>query len=75
VGLQPHSPRQVLKEDLIMDKDRVQVSARQVVGGIKEVVGKVLGDQKTESEGKAEKATGKIQNAVGGIKAALKKYG
>ena len=56
-----------------MDKDRVQGSARQVVGGIKEVVGKVLGDQKTESEGKAEKAAGKIQNAVGGLKDTLKK--
>jgi len=73
-GLQPHSPRrQVLKEDLTMDKDRVQGSARQVVGGIKEVVGKALGDQKTEAEGKAEKAAGKIQNAVGGLKDTLKK--
>jgi uncharacterized protein YjbJ (UPF0337 family) len=73
VGVQPHCPRQILKEDLIMDKDRVQGSAKQVVGGIKEVVGKVLGDQKTESEGKAEKVAGKIQNAVGGLKDALKK--
>ena len=32
-----------------MDKDRVQGSATQVVGGIKEVVGKALGDQKTEA--------------------------
>jgi len=73
-GLQPHSPRrQVLKEDLTMGKDRVQGSARQVVGGIKEVVGKALGDQKTEAEGKAEKAAGKIQNAVGGLKDTLKK--
>jgi uncharacterized protein YjbJ (UPF0337 family) len=71
--LQPHRLRQALKENLIMDKDRVQGSAKQVVGGIKEVVGKVLGDQKTESEGKAEKAAGKIQNAVGGLKDPLKK--
>jgi uncharacterized protein YjbJ (UPF0337 family) len=56
-----------------MGKDRVQGSARQVVGGIKEVVGKALGDQKTEAEGKAEKAAGKIQNAVGGLKDTLKK--
>lgn len=61
-----------LKEHLIVDKDRVQGSARQVVGGIKEVVGKVLGDPKTEADGKTEKAAGKIQNAVGGLKDALR---
>ena len=27
-----------------------------------------MGDQKTEADGKAEKAAGKIQNAVGSIK-------
>ena len=42
--------------------------SEQVVGSVKEVVGKVLGDQKTEADGKAEKAAGKIQNAVGSIK-------
>jgi uncharacterized protein YjbJ (UPF0337 family) len=54
--------------ELIMDKDRIQVSVKQVVGSVKEVVGKVLGDQKTKADGKAEKAAGKIQNAVGSIK-------
>lgn len=42
------------------------------MGGIKEVVGKVLGDPKTEADGKTEKAAGKIQNAVGGLKDALR---
>lgn len=56
-----------------MDKDRVQGSARQVVGGIKEVVGKALGDPKTEADGKAEKADGKIQNAIGGLKDTLRR--
>jgi uncharacterized protein YjbJ (UPF0337 family) len=37
-----------------------------------EVAGKVLGDAKLESEGKADKAAGKIQNAVGGVKDTLK---
>ena len=55
-----------------MDKDRIEGSARQVVGGIKEVVGKVLGDQKTQADGKAEKTAGKIQNAVGSLKDTLK---
>jgi uncharacterized protein YjbJ (UPF0337 family) len=35
---------------------------------IKEVAGKVLGDAKLESEGKADQAAGKVQNAVGGVK-------
>ena len=51
-----------------MDKDRVAGSAKQVKGKIKELVGKATGDTKLESEGKADKVEGKIQNAVGGIK-------
>ena len=51
-----------------MDKDRVVGSAKQIKGTIKELVGKATGDAKLESEGKAGKVEGKIQNAVGGIK-------
>jgi uncharacterized protein YjbJ (UPF0337 family) len=51
-----------------MDKDRVAGSAKQVKGTIKERVGKAIGDTKLESEGKADKVEGKIQNAAGGIK-------
>ena len=38
------------------------------MGGIKEAVVKAAGDQKTEADGKAEKAAGKFQNAVGSLK-------
>ena len=55
-----------------MDKDRIAGSAKQVIGGIKEAAGKVVGDAKLKADGKAEKIEGKIQNAVGGIKDALK---
>ena len=55
-----------------MDKDRIQGSAEQAKGKVKEVAGKLTGDAKLESEGKAEKAAGKVQNAVGGIKDALR---
>ena len=51
-----------------MDKDRVEGVAKQAKGKIKEIVGKVTGDAKTEAEGKADKAEGKVQNTVGGIK-------
>jgi len=60
------------QEEDTMDKDRIKGSAEQVKGKIKEVAGKVTGDAKLESEGKADKAAGKIQNTVGGIKDAVK---
>jgi len=50
-----------------MDKDRIKGSAEQAKGTVKEVAGKVTGDAKLESEGTAEKAAGKFQNAVGGL--------
>ena len=55
-----------------MDKDRIQGSAEQAKGKVKEVAGKLTGDAKLENEGKADKAAGKLQNAVGGIKDALR---
>jgi uncharacterized protein YjbJ (UPF0337 family) len=55
-----------------MDKDRIKGSAEQAKGAIKEVAGKLTGDAKLESEGKADKAAGKIQNAVGGLKDTLR---
>ena len=56
----------------MVDKDRVEGSAHQAKGKVKEVAGKVLGDKKMEGEGKAENVGGKIQNAVGGIKDTLR---
>ena len=37
-----------------------------------EVIGKVTGDAKLEAEGKSDKVAGKVQNAVGGLKDALR---
>ena len=51
-----------------MDKDRIAGSAKQVKGSIKEAIGKVTGDTKTQAEGAAEKAAGNVQNTVGGTK-------
>jgi uncharacterized protein YjbJ (UPF0337 family) len=56
-----------------MDKDRVAGAAKQAKGSVKETVGKILGDSKLKNEGKADKAEGKLQNAVGGLKDALRK--
>jgi uncharacterized protein YjbJ (UPF0337 family) len=55
-----------------MDKDRIEGAAHRVKGALKEGVGKITGDAKTQTEGAAEKAAGKVQNAVGGAKDAVR---
>ena len=51
-----------------MDKDRVAGSARKAKGSIKEAIGKVTGDSKTQAEGAAEQTSGRAQNAAGSVK-------
>ena len=46
-----------------MDKDRIAGVAKEVKGSVKEVMGKVAGDAKLQSDGKAERTAGKIQPA------------
>jgi uncharacterized protein YjbJ (UPF0337 family) len=55
-----------------MNKDRIEGSAEQAKGKVKEIAGKVTGDAKLESEGKAQKIAGKVQNTIGGMKDTLK---
>ena len=55
-----------------MNKDRIQGSAEQAKGKMKEVAGKATGDSKLETEGKAQQVAGKVQNAIGGFKDAVK---
>jgi uncharacterized protein YjbJ (UPF0337 family) len=55
-----------------MDKDRIKGSAEQAKGKVKEVAGKATGDKKLTAEGKANKLSGKIRSAVGGLKDALR---
>jgi uncharacterized protein YjbJ (UPF0337 family) len=55
-----------------MDKDRIEGSANQAKGSIKQATGKLTGDAKLQAEGAADKATGKVQNAVGGLKDSLR---
>lgn len=56
----------------MMDEDRIDGALKKVGGGIKEGVGKLVGDTKLETEGKAEKVEGKIQNTVGGARDAIR---
>jgi uncharacterized protein YjbJ (UPF0337 family) len=59
-------------EEEIVDKDRIAGSAKEMKGAVKQVVGKAVGDAKLESDGKADKIEGEVQNAIGGLKDALR---
>jgi uncharacterized protein YjbJ (UPF0337 family) len=56
----------------MMDKDRIEGAGKQMKGKVKEAWGKGTGDTKTEAEGKADKAEGRVQSAVGGMKDAFR---
>jgi uncharacterized protein YjbJ (UPF0337 family) len=51
-----------------MDKDRIEGMGKEAKGAAKIAAGKVTGDAKLKAEGRAEKAVGKAQNALGGMK-------
>jgi uncharacterized protein YjbJ (UPF0337 family) len=70
-GLRNHQ-QPVSRRRKMIDKDRIKGSAEQAKGKVKEWTGKALGDKKTEAEGKAEQVKGKVQNAVGGLKDAMR---
>jgi len=55
-----------------MDKNRIEGSAKQAKGAIKEAIGKVTGDAKLQADGQADKLAGKAQNAAGGIADAVR---
>lgn len=55
-----------------MDKDRIDGAVEKAKGTAKDVAGKITGDTKLQAEGKAQKAGGTVQNAVGGAKDALR---
>jgi uncharacterized protein YjbJ (UPF0337 family) len=55
-----------------MDKDRIKGMGDQAKGAIKDAAGKATGDSKLQAEGKADKLKGKVENAVGGAKDAIR---
>ncbi|PWE28407.1 CsbD family protein [Maritimibacter sp. 55A14] len=55
-----------------MDEDRVEGSARQALGALHRLVGRLFGDRKTRVEGAAEEEIGKAQNTMGGMKDTLR---
>ncbi|HYW15031.1 MAG TPA: CsbD family protein [Allosphingosinicella sp.] len=55
-----------------VDPDRVDGSLKKMGGSLKEGAGKVLGDEKMKREGQSDQAEGKVQNAWGGAKDAVR---
>jgi uncharacterized protein YjbJ (UPF0337 family) len=51
-----------------IDGDRIDGSAKNLGGKIKEGIGNLTGDAKLKREGEADQIKGKAQNAIGGIK-------
>lgn len=56
-----------------MNKDQVKGHAEDVKGKIKEVAGKVVGNDKLTAEGQADQLAGKTQAKVGDAKETVKK--
>jgi uncharacterized protein YjbJ (UPF0337 family)/hemerythrin superfamily protein len=52
-------------------EDRI-IGVGQIKGAVKETIGRVTGDAKTQAEGAAERAAGKVQNIVGGAKETIR---
>ena len=55
-----------------MDSDRIKGMGDQAKGTLKDAAGKITGDSKLQAEGKMDKAKGKVENAVGGMKDSLR---
>jgi uncharacterized protein YjbJ (UPF0337 family) len=60
------------QESVIMNKDRIAGAAKEAKGSVKEAIGKAAGDAKLQADGRADVAEGKVQNAIGGLKDAVR---
>lgn len=56
----------------MVDENRVSGFANKMGGSVKETAGDLTGDQKLKNEGMVDKARGKVENAVGSAKDAVK---
>ena len=52
----------------MVDENRVEGAWDKVKGNVKEGIGKITGDEKTQAEGKADQVKGKTESTVGGAK-------
>jgi len=64
-------PRET-SEDM-MDKNRIEGTARQMKGIVREAVGKATGSRSTQMRGTAEKMAGKVQAKLGAAADAVRR--
>ena len=57
------------------NKDQVKGKVNEAVGSVKQGVGSMTGDERTQAEGKAQEARGKGQGFVGGVKEKAREFG
>jgi uncharacterized protein YjbJ (UPF0337 family) len=55
-----------------MDQDQVKGKVKDIAGGAERKVGEWTGNKETEAKGAAKQAEGKVQNAWGTVKDAVK---
>lgn len=55
-----------------MNKDQVKGRVKEAGGTIKQVTGKIVGNEKLEEKGRVEKIAGKVQAGYGDIKRDIK---
>lgn len=55
-----------------MNKDQVKGRIKKTKGAVKEVTGKVTGNESLEQKGKLQKAVGNVQAGYGDIKSDIK---
>ena len=55
-----------------MDNDRIEGSAKTIMGRVKSFFGGLFGDSKMKADGKMDQVEGRVQNTVGGIKDTLR---
>lgn len=55
-----------------MDEDRIKGAATDIGCKVKDAAGGLLGNSKTQAEGKADQASGQLQNAYGSTKDAVR---
>lgn len=56
-----------------MNDDQVKGTGKKITGSLKEAIGKVTGDKKTQAEGTAEKAAGHAEGVLGKSKDKVEK--
>lgn len=55
-----------------MDEDRIKGAATNIGGKVKDAVGGLTGDTKTQAEGKMDQASGQLQSTLGSAKDAAR---